>query len=862
MTSQMLIRFSSSSVLMICTYFILTHIPSYAQQQFQDFNPLLDVAVFSDEMVNLRGSARILGSVASNSTQQNSVILNSWAHPNSIDGNLSIGKGGNPSTVISSVNPNSVGGSILNLPSVRSYPLPDFPAFPSKDVLGSSINLSGNASQTITPADFSGKFIPSIRIRSNTNLTIDLDGSHHVLYVGDLRVEQGHIRFVNAGSLIILVENDLMMGGSSTINQNGSTEQLFMFYEGSGEVNFAGNTRFMGSLFASQANVRIGASNGIMGHVITGGNEVTISGDASAISRVVYAPNAEMKMTGSAKVRGAIVTKSFKGEGNIRVYYEGSLEIEIPDLSSGSAPVLADIEGFVHNDANGLTNSEVDGDFLTEIDGQPLFAFLIDQTNTIVAEVQVKADGSFMFTDVPEGDFSVLLSIHRGVVGEPAPLKELTGRWLYVSDRAGNGASAENNFGSINLTIVTTDITGVRFGIQQRPKATGSTLPATENPGSDSQFLIPDSAFSGSDADGGSIQAIRIPQFPRGTETLIVNGSDYTMETFPATGIFIPANASGNPQYPVEISPFDGNVVVSIPFHTIDDAKSESEEAAVVKVEFLANSTPVSNTFPASGFGTVAFEDSWPGKGDYDFNDVVVDFQFQVESNTANYIERIKASFVLRAFGAGYQNGFGFQILGSIQNSDVLSVSGYNLTENFIELNGNGTEAGQSHPTIIVFDNAFNEIEHPGVGIGVNTDAEAPFMQPATYSIIIEISPNTYTISDMKMADFNPFIFVNLEREHEVHLPGYPPTDLANFALFGERDDASNPAQNRTYVTSNNLPWAIQTYERFEYPIEKQDIIWAHLKFIEWAESGGVLFPDWYKNEAGYRNRALIYKVE
>lgn len=270
-------------------------------------------------------------------------------------------------------------------------------------------------------------------------------------------------------------------------------------------------------------------------------------------------------------------------------------------------------------------------------------------------------------------------------------------------------------------------------------------------------------------------------------------------------------------------------------------------------------SSPVVNTFPATGYATLAFEDSWPGKGDYDFNDVVVDFQFTIDSNTSNFVDRVTGKFILRAFGAGYQNGFGFQLAGSIQASDI-TVSGYSLTENYITLNPNGTEAGQSRPTIIVFDNAYNEMNHPGTGVGVNTERSAPFVEPKTYTIIIELPANTYTFDDLGISQFNPFIIVDMTRGREVHLPGFAPTNLAVPSYFGQLDDDTNPAQGRTYVSSNNLPWGIMTYEQFDYPIEFQDITLVYLRFIEWAESGGTLFPDWYKDINGYRNRALIYR--
>jgi LruC domain-containing protein len=268
----------------------------------------------------------------------------------------------------------------------------------------------------------------------------------------------------------------------------------------------------------------------------------------------------------------------------------------------------------------------------------------------------------------------------------------------------------------------------------------------------------------------------------------------------------------------------------------------------------------IDNRFPATGFGTLAFEDLWPGKGDYDFNDLVIDYQFDIESNTGNFVDKVKATFVIKAFGASYENGFGFQLSSAIDAAD-LTVFGHSLTENYITLNSNGTEAGQSKPTIIVYDNAYNEMEYPGTGIGVNTEQDAPYVEPVSINITIDFAPNTYTLTDLDIAGFNPFIIVNKDRSVEVHLPNYPPTDLVDTGKFGTWEDDSNAGSGRWYVNDKNLPWAINIYESFAYPLEKQEILWAHLKFAEWAMSGGALFPDWYKNLSGYRNNSLIYQV-
>jgi len=268
----------------------------------------------------------------------------------------------------------------------------------------------------------------------------------------------------------------------------------------------------------------------------------------------------------------------------------------------------------------------------------------------------------------------------------------------------------------------------------------------------------------------------------------------------------------------------------------------------------------LTNLYPALGPGTLAFEDLWPGKGDYDFNDLVIDYQFELISNLSNYIEQIKATFVIRAFGASYENGFGFQLSGSFDPYDI-TVSGYNISENYIVLEPNGIEADQTKPTIIVFDNAFALMEHPGVGTGVNTEPNAPYVTPVTLNLTINYKPDTYSYNDVDISSFNPFLIVNKNRKVEIHLPNYPPTDLADLSLTGTWEDDSNPSINRWYMNSKNLPWALNLYESFAYPIERQDILQVHLKFAEWAMSGGVLFPDWYKNLNGYRNEALIYQI-
>lgn len=254
-----------------------------------------------------------------------------------------------------------------------------------------------------------------------------------------------------------------------------------------------------------------------------------------------------------------------------------------------------------------------------------------------------------------------------------------------------------------------------------------------------------------------------------------------------------------------------------------------------------------------SQYGTLAFEDSYPSQGDYDLNDMVIDHQFELRLNAANKVTSMRAKLILRAMGASYRNGFGFEL--PISPSNIASVTGALLKNNIVKLNSNGTEAGQTNAVIMAFDNGFDLMSAPGGGF-VNTEKDKPLIKPDTVKLVINFSTPP-TVAELGDAPYNPFIFVNRDRSREIHLAGYKPTSLANLKLFGTADDDSGTG--KYYQTKSNLPWGIQLPTSFAYPIEKEPINKAYLKFNEWSESKGTLYPDWYKSLNGYQNKVKIY---
>jgi LruC domain-containing protein len=248
--------------------------------------------------------------------------------------------------------------------------------------------------------------------------------------------------------------------------------------------------------------------------------------------------------------------------------------------------------------------------------------------------------------------------------------------------------------------------------------------------------------------------------------------------------------------------------------------------------------------FPSANTqGTLVFEDNWPSKGDYDMNDLVVNYKYTYISNSNNKVVQMKASYNAVAAWAFNENGFGVQL--PVASNLVSSVTGHKLSSNYINLNTNGTEAGQSKAVIIAFDNHKNLLFGP-TGVIDSAVLTINFTAPVDWATI-------------GTAPYNPFLICNKQRGVEAHLPGYVPTDKADLTLLGTGHDWSRPAQNKYYLSELNWPWALHFTETFRYPKEGNAIDLSYLKFGQWASSGGTVFTDWYKNTSpGYRNELLL----
>ncbi len=251
-------------------------------------------------------------------------------------------------------------------------------------------------------------------------------------------------------------------------------------------------------------------------------------------------------------------------------------------------------------------------------------------------------------------------------------------------------------------------------------------------------------------------------------------------------------------------------------------------------------------------FGSLAFEDLWPSKGDFDVNDMIIENNFQSIANVSKQVVEIRAKFKLKALGGVIHNGFGFEL--PISSDLIESISGQQVeASDEIQLAANGTELGQNNAVILVFDDGFRVWS--GAQSKTNTISENAYIEPLEIDMVIKFK-QPISIQALGYAPYNPFIFQTGERGVEIHLIDGTPTDKADltYSYNGNEKSVSNP-----YKTTDNLPWGISLPVSFDYPEENESVSTAYNYFNQWAASNGNSYKDWYVIKSNYRNTNKIY---
>lgn len=232
--------------------------------------------------------------------------------------------------------------------------------------------------------------------------------------------------------------------------------------------------------------------------------------------------------------------------------------------------------------------------------------------------------------------------------------------------------------------------------------------------------------------------------------------------------------------------------------------------------------------------GVYAFEDLWPWRGDYDMNDVVVDFDHELTFRGGKVY---KETFVMTTFNntVTLKDGLAFKLNTKVTPKEIM-VRRKEPGQDYYKTHQYTTEGDVYYLT----DDVKKYLGYTYVITVLYDDA-----QPMS-----------------KLADYEPFIWREQTDENgnptgkhwEMHLPFCKPTNKMDYSLFGTQDDKSVPGNGVYYVRNSVYPFAFYLANAkasdFTETIlnagENKPISTFYPEFLNWSTSNGVNNPDWY----------------
>lgn len=215
---------------------------------------------------------------------------------------------------------------------------------------------------------------------------------------------------------------------------------------------------------------------------------------------------------------------------------------------------------------------------------------------------------------------------------------------------------------------------------------------------------------------------------------------------------------------------------------------------------------------------TFLFEDNWPTFGDYDMNDIVLDLNVanqEIDSKGNARSAIITAN--LRAVGATKEL---YLFVGS---------------DNMIQAEVPLFDGKEAHSCM----GDYNRSQM------INT--EKYDLDPVQYQTTADLTGGTLSLGtlDVYIVWGNP----NAAERNEIHLAGFSGTDQAK---------VSETSVNYRYKSENeegdkfqNMMWGLMIPHNFKYPKELNSIMSVYPEFIQWAQSDGSNYEDWYENAEG-----------
>jgi LruC domain-containing protein len=279
----------------------------------------------------------------------------------------------------------------------------------------------------------------------------------------------------------------------------------------------------------------------------------------------------------------------------------------------------------------------------------------------------------------------------------------------------------------------------------------------------------------------------------------------------------------------------------------LDEIAPGRDEAPLVVVVDADPDAPTGTIFYPSEneFYIAAYEDQYPNRGDYDFNDLVVGYRVYTNLDDSGRIVGIGAEGYLVARGGGFDHDWHLRIElpAYASGSGTLTVylpdqlnpmPGYPQVINFV-----------GAPDVTAFSGT-RDLWKDGSEPFVNTLRDQSLITGHRFELQLTLDASL-TGAEMPPPPYDPYLFV-YNTDYEIHLPGKAPV----------RGDSSNLADGLTQFRDVlGYPFAMILPEDWLVPIEFVDLGEAYPEFLDFVDSGRTTNTDWYQRPGNNRTKPV-----
>lgn len=176
------------------------------------------------------------------------------------------------------------------------------------------------------------------------------------------------------------------------------------------------------------------------------------------------------------------------------------------------------IGGNVFDDGNGLTDATINGTPINTVSGQQLYVTLFDRnTGLVIASVPVAANGSWTMPNIPKNSiYNLSIGTTLGTVGSANPGANIPSDWKHTAEW--QGANVSGTFsgnvqgdGFLLITVGSTDIPDLNFGLDKKPVPNSQTYTLDAPPAMNSTLTLngtgatnSPATLSGTDSEDGA----------------------------------------------------------------------------------------------------------------------------------------------------------------------------------------------------------------------------------------------------------------------------------------------------------------------------------------------------------------------